>query len=281
MIYQRLLTTILVLLTLSGCGILRVSAQLPTVEKQPWQGYYAAFANKHFQFTVTSDGQIKLTPIGDGGESVAQKMNIPIDITIQEISPDGKVTNKKIKLESLQPAESATNKLVKAGFTGKVTGDASFEVVIEQQRNVISIGGRMLDPGTLKKNPLRFSIHVKFPDPYLNAIKTGKKEGKAFGKIIDKDRVDLKWADGKRKKAKLDENVEAIAKESNGAGITSAEIDISSYKGKKFEFACSPNALMNFSNDQPAALHEGFTLVWTPDANKDPDGKARLSFQVK
>lgn len=279
--HQRLLTTIFTSLTLSGFGISQVSAQLPTVEKQPWQGYYAAFANKHFQFTVTSDGQIKLTPIGDGGESLAQKMHIPIDVTIQEIAPDGKATNKKIKLESLEATEPVTDKLVKAAFTGKVTGDASFEVVIEQQRNVISIGGRMLDSGTLKKYPLHFSILVKFPDPYLNAIKTGKKEGKAFEKIIDKDRVDLKWVDGKRKKAKLNENVESINKEGNGAGITSAEINISSYKGKKIGFTCSPNALMQFSNDQPAALHEGFTLVWTPDANKDPNGKARLSFEVK
>ncbi len=281
MTYQRLLTTIFASLTLSGSGILRVSAQLPTVDKKPWQGYYTAFANKHYQFTVTSDGKITLTPIGDKGEPVAQKMTIPIDVTIQAISPDGKVTNKKIKMESLQPTEPATNKLVKTGFTGKITGDSSFEVIIEQQRNVISIGGRMLDTGTFKKNPLRFSIQVKFPDPYLYAIKTGRKEEKAFEKTIDKDRIDIKWTDGKRKKFKLVEKADAITKESNGTGITSAEIDINSYKGKKFEFVSSPNSSMTFSNDQPTPLHYGFTIVWTSDSDKDPEGKARLSFEVK
>jgi len=281
MTYQIFLTTVFASLTLSGFGISQASAQLPTVEKQPWQGYYAAFANKNFQFTVTSDGQITLTPIGAGGEPVAKYLAVPICIIIQEVAPDGKATTKKIKLESLKSTERVTDKLVNVAFTGNVTGDASFEVRIEQQRNMISIGGRMLTPGTLNQNQLRFAILVKFPDPYFYAVKSGKKEGKAFEKTIVRDRIDLKWADGKHKKAKLDENVDAIIKEGNGAGLASAEIEISSYKGKKFEFACSPNALMNFSSDQPAALHEGFTLVWTPDANKDPDGKARLSFDVK
>ena len=249
------------------------------IDKKPWQGYHAAFANRHFQFTVTTDGQITLAPLGDKGEPVAKKLTIPIDIAIQETAPDGKVTTKKIKLESLKSTEPVADSLVKTAFTGNITGDASFEVTIEQQRNVISIGGRILDPGTLKKDQLRFAIHVKFPNPYYSAITTGKKEEKAFEKIVGKDRIDLKWTDGKRKKFALDEKVDAITKE--GTGITSAEIDISAYKGEKFVFVSSPNASMNFSTDQASPLHQGFTIAWTPDAVKDPDGKARLSFEVK
>ena len=139
----------------------------------------------------------------------------------------------------------------------------------------------MLDPGTLKKNQLRFSFQIKFPEPYLSTFKTGKKEEKEFEKTIGKDRIDLKWADGKRGKFNLGDKVDAITKEGNGSSITSAEIDISAYEGQKFVFASSPNASMTFSTDQATPLHQGFTLVWTPDANKDPDGKARLSFEVK
>ncbi|MEI6176503.1 MAG: hypothetical protein WCS43_06395 [Verrucomicrobiota bacterium] len=276
---HRLLTGILASLTLYGSGILPVSAQLPTVVTKPWQGYYTGFANRHFQFTVTSDGLITLAPIGDKGEPVAKKLAVPIDIAIQETAPDGKVTTKKIKLESLKSTDPVADNLVKTTFTGKITGDASFEVTIEQQRNVISIGGCILDPGTLKKDQLRFAILVKFPNPYYSAITTGKKEEKAFEKIVSKDRIDIKWADGKRKKFALDEKVDAITKE--GAGIVSAEIDISAYKGQKIMFVSSPNSSMTFSTDQVTPLYGGFTIVWTPDANKDPDGKARLSFEVK
>lgn len=281
MTHRRFLTGILASLALSGSGTLPVSAFLPAVEKKPWAGYYAVFANKHFQFLVTTDGQITLTPIGDRGDPLAKALTIPIEITVQETSPEGKITSKKIKLESLESKDSATDKLVKTTIHGKITGDASFEVVIEQQHNVISIGGRLLEPGTLKKDQLGFSISVKIPDPYLSASKAGMKEQKSFKKIIDKDRVDLKWADGKRKKAKLDETVAAITKEGNGAGITSAEIDISSYKGKKIELVSTPNATMSLPKDVATPLYEGFTMVWTPDVDKDPDGKARLSFEVK
>jgi hypothetical protein len=278
---HHLLKGILASLTIVGSGILPVSAQLPSLDKQPWIGYYAAFANKRFRFSVTPDGKMKLTPLDNKGATVGHNMFIPIEITIQEVSPDGKATTKQIKAESLQSAQPATEKIDRVTLTGKVTGDASFEIFIEQQRNVISIGGRLLDPGTLKKNPLNFAINVKFPDSYPNAEKNGQKGNKTFQKNLEGDRIDIKWTDGKRKKFKIEEKVDETAKEINGPGIASAEIDISAYKGRKIEFVASSNSSMKFWNAEATSLFEGFNIAWTADAAKDPTGKARLSFEVK
>jgi len=38
---------------------------------------------------------------------------------------------------------------------------------------------------------------------------------------------------------------------------------------------------MSLANDKTAPLHKGFAIRWLPDAAKDPDGKACLSFQVR
>lgn len=280
MTHQRMLTGILATLVFAGSSILPVSAQLPSLDKQPWIGYFAAFSNKRFQFGIAADGKIKLVPIGDKGLPVAHTMEIPIEIAIAETAPDGKTTLKKIKPETLTSKETPTAKLGKVTITGKVTGDASFEVTFEQQRDVISIGGRVLDPGTLK-NPLQFSIRVKFPDLYSKVEKTGKKEEKIFEKMIAGDRVDLKYTDEKRKKLKIDEKISADSKEINGPGIAEAKIEISSYKGRKFEFSTTSNATLKFWNGLTAPLYEGFFMVWTPDPAKNVDGKARLSFEVK
>ncbi len=267
-------------------GIQPASAQLPSLDKQPWFGYFAAFSNAKFRFGVTADGKIMLTPLVSRDKAVGHKMELSIDIAIEEIAADGKIITKKIIPESLASAQPATDKLQKTTITGKVTGDASFEVTIEQQRDVISIGGRLLDPGTLNKNPLRFAIHCDFPDPYYNAKKYSKekndaKAAKAFEKTIEDDRIELTLTDKKRKKLKMDEKIGTSNPEIDGPGIAEAEVEISTYKGRKFILSSSPETPMKLWNPQPRALHQGFSFVWTPDPAKDKEGKARMSIEVK
>jgi hypothetical protein len=277
--------TALAVIAFAAAGVLPAFAQLPSLDKQPWFGYFAAFSNAKFRFGVTSHGKIILTPMLGRDKPVGHKMELSIDIAIEELTPGGKTITRKIKPETLASAQPATDKLQKTTITGKVTGDASFEVTIEQQRDVISIGGRLLDPGTLKKNPLRFAIHCEFPDAYYsaktNARKDAAKAAKAFEKTIDDDRIQLMLTDKKRKKLKLDEKIGPINPEINGPGIAEAEVEISSYKGRKFVLTSAPETPIKLWNAHARPLHQGFSFVWTPDPVKDKEGKARMSIEVK
>lgn len=294
------------------------SAQLPQLSEPPWLGYFGVYSSKRYDFKITSQGKITLIPTNSKGEPAAHTLEVPVDIVVEETMPDGKITTKQIKKETLASTQAATDKLEKSVITGKVTGDAAFEATIEQSHGIISIGGRITDKGTLVKNPIRFAVRVKIPNAYPKAdieVKkegtdkeatkeerraerkakreaekeaekknTGKKTGSTKDdtkeKIAD-DRIDMKWTDGTRKKQAMDTEVDASSKDINGPGIAGMEIEISAYQGKKFLFIATPGSAMNLSNDKPGGLFQGFTVNWSPDAEKDKDGKARFNLEVK
>ena len=96
-----------------------------------------------------------------------------------------------------------------------------------------------------------------------------------------KDRIDLRWTDQKRVKLALNQNVVASSKEISGPGIVHAKVDIDSYRGRKFEFEASEDSAITLWNGEGAPLHNGFSLIWTPDPVKDPDGKARFGIVLR
>lgn len=277
----RLLTGVIVVLLFSAWGIHPAGAELPPLDKPPWLGYFAVLANRHYHFGLTNRGKITLAPLSDNGKALAKTMEIPVEILVEEILPNGKTSAKQLKPESLTSEQPATDKLEKVVIRGKVTGDASFEVTLEHLRDTISLGGRLLSPGPLSKNPLRFSLRVKFPSAYPKEMLTDKKDSKLFAKKIAADHLTLTWTDGKRKKQTFDQTLDASLKDLNGPGIASAEIVTSAYKGSKILVSAAPNSVLALSHPKTAPLHEGFALHWLPDAAKDPDGKARLSLQVR
>lgn len=280
--------TFLVLTAAAILGMPTASAELPMLDKQPWLGYYAVFANKRFNFTFTPQGDIEIRPINDKDAPVGKKLAITIAAGIEEILPDGKTIMKQVKAETLESGDAATGNLEKVTIRGKVTGDAEFELNIEQSRGIIFFGGRVLNPGTLTKNPLRFSVRVRIPNAYPDpapepgvAAKKIDKSGQAFLKKIKDDSLTVKWIDGKRVKQDFEKAVDATSKDINGPGIASAEIEISSYKGKRLTFTAAPNSAMTLRNAQPAPLHEGFMILWTADVTKDPAAKARLAIEIR
>lgn len=259
-----------------------VSAELPGLEAEEWLGYFVGFQNRKFQFAISSHGKAAIKVMGKKGESLAKKLTIPVEFLVEEIRPDGKPSVKNLMPETLESAQPATLKPQQIVIRGKVTGGASFEVFVNEDRGVISLGGRLLDPGTLTKNPLRFSIRVKFPAAYPNATATGdKKDEKELKEKSKNDRLQLSWTDGTRVRQPTDQAVAAGSKEINGPGIAAMQVEFSSYDEKKFEFAASPSSKMTLSGGPAAPLHQGFTVTWLVDPAKDPEGKARLSFEVK
>ena len=91
----------------------------------------------------------------------------------------------------------------------------------------------------------------------------------------------MKWTDGKRQKLTFEKVLDAGSKEINGPGIAAAEIKIAAYGKRKFFVTAAPNSAMKLSNAKPASLSEGFSIQWSPDHDKDKDGKARLALEVK
>lgn len=262
----------------------KANATLPSLEEQPWIGYYAAFANKRFNFGVTPQVNIEMAPMSRKGVPVGKKLAINIDAGIEETLPDGKVVMKQIKVDTLESGDPASDEFEKISIRGKVTGDAQFELNLEQKRGIIFIGGRVLDPGSLTKNPIRFAVRVGIPNGYPDSKGNDKptdKSSKAFLKKIKDDLLTVKWTDGKRVKQDFATPVDAASKDLNGPGIASAEVELSSYHGNRLLFTAAPNSAILLQNPGVAPLHEGFKIVWAADAAKDPDGKARLAIEVK
>ena len=262
-------------------GIGPASAELPTLSK-PWLGYFVVVKNNRLEFGIPSNGKATLKVIGKKGDPVGEKLAVAVNFVVEEILPDGKISIKTLIPESLESSQPATDKPKKITFRGKVKGDASFEVSIDEDRGRILLGGKLIDRGTLTANPTRFSIHMKFPNAYPNDTKTGdKKEMAKFEEKISKDRVQLTKVGGKRLKLPNDKPVDTGSKEINDTGIDSAEIEFSSYQGKKYELDASENSKMTLSNPTIEPLHAGFTVIWAADPAKDPEGKARLTIDVK
>jgi hypothetical protein len=268
--------------SIMACGIFPAKADLPGLDDRTWVGYFQGLETKQFHFGLNTSGKALISPMGKKGDPIGSKLGITIDFTIQETLPDGTIVTKNVQPESLTSEQSASTELKAVTFRGKVTGDASFEATLNNDRGKISLGGKLLEPGTLK-NPLRFAILVSFPNgyPYDLERAAGKKEEKAFADKIKSDRLQLKWTSGKSVKPSLAEATDAASQEINGPGISALSLEMSSYQGKKVEFFASDGSSFTLSNGAGKPLHEGFKATWLADPAKDPQGGARLIFEVK
>lgn len=260
------------------------SAELPTLSQPPLLGFHTAYMNKKYQFGIAGNGEITLKMVDNKGVVSPSPFHVKFTIGVEETLPDGKTLLRAIKLETLESAQTPNGNFEKTVLTGKVNGDAVVEATFEQARGLISVGGRVIEPGTLK-NPLRFTARLYFPTPYPHDLdidkSTDKKAVKTFEEKIKNDRISMKWTDGKGKKLGFSESVDATTTEINGPGISAAEIEVSLSAGKKFTLTSSANTAMKLWNAKPAPLYRGFTFHWSPDPAKNVDGKARISIELK
>ena len=262
-------------------GISPVQAELPGLSDTEWIGYFVGFQSKKVQFGLSTKGRATLKIIGAKGVPLSQRMSLAVDFAVEEMRPDGTKYVHFIVPESLESSQPASKELKNVTFHGKVKGDATFEVMMDENKGVISLGGRLLTTGTVK-NPLRFAINVKVPDAYPSAKKGGdKKLEKAFAEKTKGDRLVLTMADGKRTKVDLGKPTNVGSKDVYGVAISGAELEFGSYEGKKLEFAAGENSTISIGNPPTGPLNEGFILSWIADPAKDTDGKARLTIEVK
>jgi hypothetical protein len=272
---------ILVPLISFSFGMPKAGAELPTLPKAPWINYFAAYSNRSFRIGVSTKGLIELTVMKDKDVPVIEKLVIPIEVTVQEALPDGRMNILKLDPESLSSEQDPTSELGRVAIRGSVTGKVTIEITLEQSRGSILIGSRIIDPGSAKQ-PLKVILNAAFSAPYPY-VKQDQDEvtGEAFQKKIKNDRIELIWTDKKSVKVPLNKDVDASSPEVSGPGISSAVVDVISYAGKKIQFIASPNSAMVMLNPRVQPLRKGFSIQWSPDPKKDRDGKARLAIAVK
>lgn len=262
-------------------GVMPVAAELPTMDDREWLGYFAGAKTKNFQFGITAGGDAAIRISKEKDVLLSQKLAIPVEFRIEETMPDGKVIARSIKPESLESTQTPTAKPKDVTIKGRVTGDIGFEVFLTEDRGVISLGGRLLEPGSLK-NPTRFCIATKVPSVYVDATPDGdKKQQKAFEDKIKDDRVQINRKDGKRAKFSTMDPVDGGSAEVTGPGLDGLLIDISSYKGKKIQLSATPNSSLELKNASKRPLGDGFSVVWAADLAKDPKAEARLLIEIK
>jgi hypothetical protein len=267
-------------------GIQPACAQLPIMMEQPWLGYFAVAEHRTFQFLFSQDAtSVIMVLTRDGGQ-------IPLPINLQflavETLPDGSVRELAIKPETLESTDAPTAKLKKTVFrcklTDQSTGQPTLEGTIEVANGTILANARITDKGAFDKNPLRTVIRAGFPPFYTaeNSLKEQweKKQIKEFEKQIGKDSVTLKHLNGKSVKLQCADALGAKSVEVNGAGSSSAEVEISAYQKRRVEFLAAPNSSLTL-NAGPGPLHNGFWFQCSADPTKDPEGIAKLAVRIK
>ncbi len=287
---RKLQVGLVMVALVSVSGSIRAKADLPSLDDRKWVGCFAALETKLYEFSLTTQGKGKLEVIGKKGTPIGHTLGISIEFLVQETLPDGKVVTKAVRADTLESPQPATLKPENLVIRGKVTGDAEFEAYLTEARGTISVGGKLLSPGTLTKNPLRFGIRVNLPNayPYENG-KSEEKDSKADAKKAAKaleektknDRLQLKFTDGKARKQSLTEAVDASSAEVNGPGISALSWEVSTFQDKKILLVASENSVMKLTNGTAKPMNTGFAVTWTPDLAKDPDTKARLTIDVK
>lgn len=262
-------------------GVLPLSAQLPSLGDGDNLGYFVVARSKSSSFGITSDGKTSIKVLDIKGTAVNNQLTIGINFNVTETTPDGKKVTRKLNPESLQTKNVATERPKNIVFQGKVTGDIEFEATVSEERGMILLGGRLLN-ATALKNPTQFSIEVDIPSTVPKAkADANKRDAKELEDKIKGDKVQITWTDGKKAKIPANKPVDGASKEVSGPGITAAALDFSEFRDREIQLTASPNSSMALSNKPNQPLAEGFSLIWTADTAKDPDGKARLAISIR
>lgn len=260
-------------------------AQLPGLEDKIWLGYFAGYASRDFLLGVGSNGDIRLqieSPKGKSSGIAASAMSILVGI--EEDNPNAKPSVRTIREDTLETTDEPTAKLDKTVIRGKVTGDATFELTIERDRGNFIISNRLIDPGTLTKNPIRPVVVLQMRTLY-SAAENGELS-KAQIKEREKDTLELKWTDGTKKKFSLSDEMDANLEAVNGPGISIAQIEAGGIiRDRKLTLEAPTGvSVLKAGNQTPQMLSRGMRFTAMPAPAKPgakPGDTARLVIGVR
>jgi hypothetical protein len=277
----------LLLLAAAAC-ITPAQAQLPSLEDNIWLGYFAGHTSKDFLFGVGSNGEIRLQLTspkskGGSGSGIAASAMI-ILVGVEEDKPGAKPAIRTLKEETLETKDKPTAKLQKTVIRGSVTGDATIELTVERVSGKIVISNRLIDPGTLTKNPIRPVVVLQMKSLYSSAE---GEPSKAQLKAREADQLELKWTDGTRKKISLTQEMDATLEAVNGPGIAIAELEAGGIiRDRKLMLEATEGvSVLRVGNQTPQMLNRGMRFTAMPAPAKPggnkPNDTARLTLSVR
>ncbi len=248
---------------------------MPALQVKPWEGCFVGHETRACQVALGCDGMAVITPKNRRGDSFGPNRALALAMTIEEVLPGGRVVTKRIDPDSLETKDEPTAKPEIIKYRGKVTGGASFEVVMEFDGSKLSIGGRVLDSGKLK-NPLRFVVKTVMRDLYHGA----DPKDREFRRKVKDDEVRYQTIDGKRGKIEMGEVVD-VAKEIGDKGLATMRFESDAYDGRRFEFSCVDGGAIRIEHPAGKPLVGGMMINWYSDPKKDTEGKARLEISIR
>ena len=261
---------------------IQVKAELPYFEDGEHRGRFAVHEASRYDFVMKYTGEMTLEPKRRSKDPVAVSNRIKIEYGIEEVQPDGSVVFKKTRTGSLTSEEKPSDNFSRMSFLGVTTGEAIYEVIIEQSRDVIAIGGRVVSVGSLTQHPVRFAVRAVVPNVYRNFEFKEDDDMRAYEKKTRSDYLRLQRVDFSKLRLDNDDNKAVDGPTWTGSGIEEVEVRLSYYEGRRFLFEADKHSVMAITQGRSAGpWFEGFTLNWTSDAAKDPESKARLRMEIR
>ena len=252
-------------------------AQLPTMSKPPWLGYFAVHEQRNFHFKIDAKGTGTLVTFYKPGMPVSQKIQPSIEIFIEEKMPDGKFMKRVVQEASLTSTQAPTERMGKLTLKGKTAGDAAFEVTVEAQSSRIRYGGVITDKGTLTANPIRLGVDLKFPLAY----KAEDRDREDIIKQMKEDKLKVSRADGKKFKLAADKPLSEPPNEVADKDLSLVDVEIGAWKGTTFECSAAARSTLRLIAPGQEELLRGFSVRWLSDPEKDPKGESRFEIEVK
>lgn len=255
----------LVLAVLLACTS-TLPAQLPSIDKKPWENYFITLKQRKFQFGITKDGEAVFYPLTKRGEIISESNPIIFKIEILESKSNGKFTSKKIdpvSLKSDQPA--ALNPEKPVTYTGSVTGEATFEITITPSRDGFAITGKITNKGKLTNNVnVAISMGLR---PYPKDATRTAIETKAFEQRVKRDRFEAiiatgnkktyDFADGTNLYIDMPKGVESLSMKSEGHDFT------------EFTVSAGGSAKLMFE-DKNQIIYDGVDFQWIIPTDANP-----------
>lgn len=284
MIAKRPLSLILA----AAACMISARAELPTLDEKIWLGYFAGHSCRDCLLGVSTKGDIsfQLEPAkgkGSNGAGILPHASMTLIVGIEEDTPNGKPSIRTIRPESLETKDVPTAKLEKTVIRGTVTGDATFELTIERDRSGFILSNRLVDPGKLTKNNIRPVVALVTKQIYRD---DEGEVSKAKAKEREKDTLELKWTDGKRKRFSLSDEMDATLEAVNGPGISIAQIEAAGLIRDRKLTLTAPEGIsvLRAGNQTPQMLSRGLRFTAMPAPAKPgakPGDTARLVISVR
>lgn len=272
---KRCFRTLLVLL----CCQLPLAAQLPVMLGNKWAGCHAVHSARNYEFKILPDGAITLVPERRSHEPVAIDKRICIDYGLEEERDDGTRSIKRTTRDTLSSTQEPTAEIHKLEIRGEASGGASFELSVGQQRDVMSLAGRVLDAGRAGQS-MCFALRVTIPNIYRSVETDDRKQQRAFEKTARRDLLAIERGDGSSQRLDCGEHAVIDGAALTGKGIRRIALRLSYYEGRTLWFEATGKSSISISPPKtPGPWYEGLILEWRPAAEGAEAGELRCGVE--